>query len=752
MAGRMRAAAVLAALGALHLAGVAARASESEPGSPIAGLRRGDAEAKQRLIQMGAPAVAPLFALLGDKEPRVAWAARSTLRWIALRAAEPSAPAGRRKEVLDAVLPYLQRETPSAEQQAAAKELSLLPEVLEGILPHLKPAHTLAERRVAVEMLGLVGTQAEVPLLGRLFLQDESLAEAVVLALSQLEGGAGQGDLSCIALHGGRHLDRYAPDLGEPRPIDPAIQAQAIRLYASHCAGSAMPAFDRRLSAEMLAKTAKHADEGIRVAAIEGLGLIGEMVGEPAILDAIREGTPKVKAAAFRSCLALGLARLQAQEGTVARGVCERALELAADDSQRAAALSALGRVGDPDSLPRIAACLKAEAPLVRRAAYAALAQMKGSAGTNAIADALPGAPADAKPLLLHALGTRREPGVARLLAAAARDADETVALAAIGALDDLGEPGATPDLLDVAERARDVAVRAAAVRVAIRLAGALAERKQGAAASEAFRRALRLVHDDADRAECLRGMGKAADPKAVDTLLAIAEKKDDPLRDLALEACLAVAEGAVAAGNHAAAAAAYKRVADLQPADSIAGEVMRKLAALGFPYNVASRQGFITSWWMIGPFPAPDFNAAKKAWFPQQEVALGKTYDAEGRKLNWTLVHSDDPKGAMRLKDKFQPTEKAVAYGYVELVADAPREVRLNVARDDGLSVWLNGQALYDVHDAHGLAAGETAVDARLVPGVNRLLVKTSNGGGPWEFSVRLTDRAGKPLGGEQK
>jgi len=735
------------ALGILLAGSSLGFAGEGELNALIERLRQGDAGAKHQIVRAGAPAVAPLFALLGDKDPRMASAARSALRWIAAEAAEPSAPAGLRKEVRDAALPYLHSERPPVERQAA------------------------------VETLGFVATEADMPELLRAFLLDKALGETLVRALAQMGGDLGANELSCLALHGGTHLGVQNPELKLEKPVEPTLQAVALRLFAPRVAKVTQSAQMREETLKAYAERTKDADEGVRLAAIEGLGLIGDPGGEPALAEAIRDGTPRAKAAALQSYLALGLARLDAKDALAARAVCEKAIELAADDSQRVAALSALGRVGDAAAAPAIQSHLKAEAQAVRLAACSALAQLTGPGAVEAIAAALPDAPAESKPALIEALAAARDAKFAGQLLAAATDSDDLAALAAIDGLGNLGDfpgrataglssralwtgtvgqadrgtadPAAAVSILEIAERTRSAAVRAAALHLATRLGLDLASRKQSASALGLFRRALKLSPGDADRADVLRGLGRMGDPKALDLLLPLLEKKDkEPLRDLAVEACLAIGDAAMASGQRDVAITTFKKIADLGSADAIAGEVIKKLHGLGVAYTLASRKGFITSWWMIGPFPAPDFNAARKAWFPEHEVDLAKSYDVEGRKLAWQLVHSDDPKGSMRLADKLKPSEKAVAYGYVEVVADAPRDLRLRIARHDGLSVWLNGQALFNTHDAHALADGETTGDVRLAAGVNRLLIKTSNMGGPWEFAIRLTEKDGKPLG----
>ena len=78
---------------------------------------------------------------------------------------------------------------------------------------------------------------------------------------------------------------------------------------------------------------------------------------------------------------------------------------------------------------------------------------------------------------------------------------------------------------------------------------------------------------------------------------------------------------------------------------------------------------------------------------------------------------------------------------------ADRDTDAQLLLGRDDGLTVWLNGQELYKAHGPFSIDRQEFAVDARLVKGINRILVKSTQGGGEWQFYLRVTDRKGAPL-----
>lgn len=677
--------------GALALCGVAAHGGGADVARLVGELRRGRAEAKARLVEAGAEAVEPLFALLADADAQVGWEARSALRWIAVRAAERGAPAGARERVVAAVA------------------------------PHLDKARPPLARRVALELLGLVGGEPQVaaiaPLLG-----DAAFGEDAALALSQIWGQAAKGAL----------LDALGT-------APAARKARILGLIASHGEANTLPAF---------VAAAKDADEAVRVAAVRAMGLLGVADGAEPLLEAVRTGSPRVKAAAFDAYLSVAAAVLRGGDAPAARVHYERALGLAQTDEQRAAALLGIGQAGQPESLAVLTPHLKAASPRVRTAAHTALCGLRGPAGTRAVAAAFGAAPAALKPMLLRALGERGDRAYTELFVEAAADADELAALAALRALRGLGDPAVAPRLAALAKHAKSPAVRAVALDAAVRLGHELADGGQAAAALAIFQKTLPLAGTDAERTEILRGLAKTGRPEAAALLLPIARDKAAPLRALAAEALAGLADTAAGAGRRDQAIAAYKQIVDLEPADPLLSEATAKLRALGVVYSLAIRKGFITSWWVIGPFPCPRFAAAAKPQFPEREIELAKTYKAKGQELRWRLHHSGHPKGWVDLNPLFHPNDKVLAYAYTEVTVGQDLDVALWLRRDDGLTVWLNGKVLYAEHGPHSAEAEEFRVDARLAKGVNRLLVKCSEGSGDWQFAVRLTDRAGKPFG----
>jgi HEAT repeat protein len=411
--------------------------------------------------------------------------------------------------------------------------------------------------------------------------------------------------------------------------------------------------------------------------------------------------------------------------------------DLTAEEQRAIAGLLRLAQAPDPEALGTILEHLDAPSPAVRTAAYHALCQSADPHAGEAIVEAWPDAPPRLKPMLARALGERRHADAAGLLTQAATSPDAVLAEEAVRALQQLG-PAAASALPTVARDAETPAARSVALDAAIRLGHDLADRGQAEDALATFRALWPLAKTKSHRRSILRDLAKTGRLEAAELLLTTARSKDDPLRGQAVTALLGLAD-TVREDRREAAIRLYKQVIDLEPDAALADEAARKLHQLGVAYSPAARKGYITTWWLLGPFPCRDMRDARKPRPPERGTDLTRTYREGDRDLRWTLHHSLHPEGRIVCKDIFTPNDRVLIYAYTEVTAPREMPVRFLIRRDDGLTLWLNGEAVYDEHTPHGADQAEYRVDATLRKGTNRLLVKNSQGGGDWEFSVRM-------------
>ena len=162
-----------------------------------------------------------------------------------------------------------------------------------------------------------------------------------------------------------------------------------------------------------------------------------------------------------------------------------------------------------------------------------------------------------------------------------------------------------------------------------------------------------------------------------------------------------------------------------------------------------------INRWWIVGPFDAPDDDRLQMVLPPEQNVDLDATYQGKGNKsIGWRRVERDII-GEADLSDEFyiefhkvfdEYQQNAVAYALTWLHAPREMDVVLAVGSDDGNVVWLNGEEVFRHDVGRPYLSREDRMTVRLHKGANELLVKISQGGGMWGFSVHVEDSEGEP------
>jgi len=180
----------------------------------------------------------------------------------------------------------------------------------------------------------------------------------------------------------------------------------------------------------------------------------------------------------------------------------------------------------------------------------------------------------------------------------------------------------------------------------------------------------------------------------------------------------------------------------------SVTTIAVEKLSEMGVdPKALAQRQGFITDWKIIGPFPNPNGTAFSRSFLDESACRGEATVEFEGKQYQWQPVETDSVPAVIGLSGRLDPSENVAAYGYAEVKSPEAREVIFQIGSDDGCEFWVNGVRIHGVNTPRGLTVDQDKVNASLVAGTNRVLIKVLQGGVDWQFCVRVTDRAGVPV-----
>jgi HEAT repeat protein len=335
-----------------------------------------------------------------------------------------------------------------------------------------------------------------------------------------------------------RAADRLAR-LGDSRAVAPLIEALnakevAVRVKAAQALGSLRD----RNAVEPLMAASRSPEPAVRAASILALGLIGDHTAADALFVAARDTDSTVREASVASLSAFGIS------------VEKVTPDLTSSNWQvRAAAVTTLARLGDPNAVSSISLALKDRDIRVRSEAARALGSFNDRNATDALLGALHDQSADVRVEATFSLGRLKDNRALAPLTSLLGDRDPRVSLAAAESLARLQDPRATRVLIDslsnadwrVRSRASQVLARVATEglldQAARPLAAALSDRDPVVRyyASEALvgigPRAVPFLievfhaHREADRDRAARVLWRIGAP-AVEPLLAVLQEK----------------------------------------------------------------------------------------------------------------------------------------------------------------------------------------------------------------------------------
>ena len=100
-------------------------------------------------------------------------------------------------------------------------------------------------------------------------------------------------------------------------------------------------------------------------------------------------------------------------------------------------------------------------------------------------------------------------------------------------------------------------------------------------------------------------------------------------------------------------------------------------------------------------------------------------------------------------LEQAIAPGGNRAGYVKTNVFSPADQDVKLEIGSDDGVKVWINGKVVHANNATRPCRAGEDKARAKLKKGWNAVLVKITQGGGEWQFCVRICKPDGGALDG---
>lgn len=181
-------------------------------------------------------------------------------------------------------------------------------------------------------------------------------------------------------------------------------------------------------------------------------------------------------------------------------------------------------------------------------------------------------------------------------------------------------------------------------------------------------------------------------------------------------------------------------------------------LKSLGLDVSIVKHMGFVTQWYLLGPFDAPGKTGFKLRLPPETKVDLQASYNGQdGNPIHWKPFKTSDRMGQVNLVQAIAPVTEAVGYAYAELNSPQSQEVQLRCGADDNLSVWINEKlVLARLQWLNGTRLDRFTATVSLRQGVNRILVKICQGpqhknpavSNNWSLQLRFCDTTGAAVG----
>jgi HEAT repeat protein len=510
-----------------------------------------------------------------------------------------------------------------------------------------------------------------------------------------------------------------------------------------------------------VARTSQNVAE--RAAALAALGHVGSPAAIPALVSAAASRHDAIKNAAINS-----LARLPGGGATDAITAAVKTAPAAArplliqvlgyrrdrhatpaliaamkapSPALRLAAIEAAGRLDDPAAVPELLRVLSDGTADEQQAAAIALGQMRTKEARQAMVAALDGATPIMKERLLMALGIRPDPELLPVFVSAAGDSDDPVARQALIGLARLADDRAAPVLVQ-AFRTRSPELALIAAGGYLMMSSDVLNSDPETAVGMA-RRALEGLRGD-DRRLPLQAIARLRDAGSLPLVLPLLGSES--LGGDAARAAIAIADS-MASADKDRAVSLYREVIARGRDSAVMREAVRGLRDLGVKADPAAEGGFVTRWWVIGPFKDVKRLMKEDVVATGEPIDVNQKVEVAGKAFEWHRARVDDPLGMLDIEQAVAEMEDCGAYMYAEVTSDADRDVLLKIGSDDDVVCWLNGKQVHAFFGGRGYSPDQDVVRAALRAGSNTILLKVLNRGGDWVAGLRITDPSGQPL-----
>ena len=135
--------------------------------------------------------------------------------------------------------------------------------------------------------------------------------------------------------------------------------------------------------------------------------------------------------------------------------------------------------------------------------------------------------------------------------------------------------------------------------------------------------------------------------------------------------------------------------------------------------------------WWVIFPFDNIDEKGFDTVYPPETEIDFNKEYiGKEGRKIGW---YKTERRGENVFSNV--PEDDVTGYALTYLESDRDQNYLLSLGSDDTIKIWVNDELVFSKYVHRPLRRADDVIQLPVSKGRNKILVKVTNGYGPWGF-----------------
>jgi hypothetical protein len=186
---------------------------------------------------------------------------------------------------------------------------------------------------------------------------------------------------------------------------------------------------------------------------------------------------------------------------------------------------------------------------------------------------------------------------------------------------------------------------------------------------------------------------------------------------------------------------------------------ILKQLKTLEVEIDITERLGFITDWYLIGPFDNTDESGFDVAYPPESKIDLKEKLPGKLGEVQWVKINSDEEMGKIDLTKLLDKHKGAITYAYKEFVSDKDQPAEIRIGCINAQKVWLNGELVISNAVYHaGSSVDQYRSPIQLRKGKNAILVKVCQNeqdqdwAQSWEFQLRVCDDTGKSIYSQER